>query len=808
MHGEAADALAASLTLRKIGQDIAIALWETGAGEQTRLHLPTIDGQPAKPPVTRMSLATLWGGQRCLAAFRWAPDATDIAIVDRATQRRAAVAAPVGRAGLRMLDAAALLDGLDADGRIKATRFLLEVCRSTFKLGDDAAFVALCHELVAASAQRPAGLRPRLAVASDLVLCAGLVPDGFGAPSSAVAIGKRAVRQTRYAPAIAGGKTARGHRPVAIMLDRAEAAEGMTIVVFGAHGLAYRRVASGGGPDDPPLPRVLAAGIDPDGRVRDYVLRCLNKQAPGDPAAAAALEEFRLTHAPQRAGGVGTAAAQPRLPVRGALERLIALPATATSPGGLFASGWINDPHGMVAGLALSGSSTQPRPWTGPVHRVPAPDNAKRSLEERRDLFVAYLPSLGDDETPRLSLALRSGASVALANPMPSPSPRLGRDAVLAALPAICVTQAIMQDCMAPAARALQAAHLWTRRPPEIVQFGERPADPRVSILIPLYRNLEFLRFQLAAFAVDPEVRESELIFVLDSPEQRRELEHYLTGLHLLYGLPMTLVVMSDNFGYAAANNAGAAVARGRELLLLNSDVVPDRPGWLGLLADAVEVDEQVGAVGAKLLFDDESLQHAGLYFDQTPEGEWYNRHYFKGFPRDFPAACVAREVPGVTGACLMVRRELYAQVGGLTEDYLIGDYEDSDLCLKLRRDGYVVRYEPAAELYHFERRSIERNSGYTRGAADHHNRWLHHTRWQAAIAALMTSAAEPAPALPLGRKAKRKPAADRKARERVVASWAKRLSNRDPKRQEAAALPALVGAMSAAMAETDQVLP
>ena len=250
MHGEAADALAASLTLRKIGQDTAFALWEAPAGDVSRLHLPTIDGQPAKPPVTRMSLATLWGGQRCLAAFRWVPDAADVAIVDRTSQRRVAVAAPAGRAGLRMLDAAALLDGLDADGRIKATRFLLEVCRSTFKLGEDPAFVALCHELVAATAQRPAGMRPRLAVASDLVLCAGLVPDGFGAPSSAVAIGKRAVRQTRYAPAIAGGKTAKGQRPVVLMLDRAEAAEGMTIVVFGAHGLAYRRVASGAGTDD------------------------------------------------------------------------------------------------------------------------------------------------------------------------------------------------------------------------------------------------------------------------------------------------------------------------------------------------------------------------------------------------------------------------------------------------------------------------------------------------------------------------------------------------------------------------------
>lgn len=803
MHGEAIDAVAASLTLRKIGQNVVVALWEAGAGDASRLHLPAIDGQPAKPPVTRMSLATLWGGQRSLAAFAWSPSetASDIAIVDRATQRRVATTAPVSRTTLRPLEVQMLLDGLDADGRIKATRFLLEVCRSSFKLGEDPIFVALCHELVAQSAQSPAGLRPRLSVAADLVLCAGLVPHGFGTPSSAVAIGRRAVRQTHFAPAIAGGKTAKGQRPVVLMLERVEAAEGITVVLFGAHGLAYRRVASGAGPEDAPLPRMLGQGVDPEGKVRDYVLRCLGKQAPEDAAALAALDEFRLTHAPHRAGNK---VAGPRLPVKAALERLIALPATSTSKGGLFASGWINDPHGMVAGLTLAGADGASRPWTGPMHRVPAPDNAKRPLEERRELFVAYTDSAGDDETPRLSLALRSGGTVALSNPMPAPSPRLGRDAVLAALPAFCVTRLIMADCLAPAARALQTAHLVTRRAPDIVQFGQRPEEPRVSILIPLYRTLDFLRFQLAAFAVDPDMRDAELIFVLDSPEQRRELEHYLTGLHLLYGLPMTLVVMSDNFGYAAANNAGAAIARGRDLLLLNSDVVPDRPGWLGLLTQALDRDERAGAVGAKLLFDDESLQHAGLYFDQTPEGEWYNRHYFKGFPRDFATACVAREVPAVTGACLMVRRQLYEQVGGLTEDYLIGDYEDSDLCLKLRRDGHGVRYEPAAELYHFERRSIERNTGYTRGVADQHNRWLHHTRWHRDIAELMNSASEPAPVLPLRKKQKRKPAlTDRGARERVVAGWAKRLANRD----QASALPALVGAMSAAMAEADPVI-
>jgi GT2 family glycosyltransferase len=465
-------------------------------------------------------------------------------------------------------------------------------------------------------------------------------------------------------------------------------------------------------------------------------------------------------------------------------------------------AGSIGDPHGLVAGLMLGDTGSDARAWNGPLHRVASPENARRAPEDRRDLFVGYLADAGDAASARLSLALRSGASLALTPPPPPVGARAGRDAVLAALPPICVTNSIIADCIAPAASRLQTHHLAMRQAPEVIQFGERPGNPRASILVPLYRTLDFLRFQLAAFAVDPELRESELIYVLDSPEQQRELEHFLRGLHLLYDLPMTLAVMSENFGYAAANNAGAELARGRELLLLNSDVVPDRAGWLSTLSRALAEDDGVGAVGAKLLFDDDSLQHAGLYFEKDTDGTWYNRHYFKGFPRDFAAACVAREVPAVTGACMLLRRELYEHVGGLNENYLIGDYEDSDLCLKLRSGGNAVRYEPAAELYHFERRSIERNTGYTRGVADAHNRWLHHERWQAAIGDLMEGAATlpPAPRTRIKQRIQRQ----RIAREQVVATWAKRLSGRS----SAAALPALVGAMSAAMAEPEGPQP
>jgi GT2 family glycosyltransferase len=202
---------------------------------------------------------------------------------------------------------------------------------------------------------------------------------------------------------------------------------------------------------------------------------------------------------------------------------------------------------------------------------------------------------------------------------------------------------------------------------------------------------------------------------------------------------------MPGNFGYAAANNEGVRHARGGTLLLLNSDVVPLAPGWLSAMRAALHRRQRrpVGAVGPKLLFDDGSLQHAGLTFERDFEGRWYNTHFFKGYPRHWPAAQVPRSVPAITGAALLVERDVYESVGGFTQDYIIGDYEDSDLCLKIRACGYDIRYEPAAELYHFERRSIQLHAGYMRTAACAYNRRLHSERWSAAMAAALGECAE-----------------------------------------------------------------
>ena len=163
---------------------------------------------------------------------------------------------------------------------------------------------------------------------------------------------------------------------------------------------------------------------------------------------------------------------------------------------------------------------------------------------------------------------------------------------------------------------------------------------------------------------------------------------------------------------------------------------LPAPPGW-GALTSALAQDG-IGAVGPKLLFDDDSIQHAGLFFQRDLDGQWLNAHYHKGMPRFWPDAARPRRVPGVTGAALLVRRHLFEAVGGICEDYIVGDYEDSDFCLRLHALGAATAYVPAAELFHFERRSISLHKGYSGTLACRYNRRLHHRRWDGTIEALM----------------------------------------------------------------------
>jgi GT2 family glycosyltransferase len=456
---------------------------------------------------------------------------------------------------------------------------------------------------------------------------------------------------------------------------------------------------------------------------------------------AALLRELQLL-APAR----HAALADPALPVGGALEL-----ALSDGEGGLFLRGWLRDPLGLVQAMALRApGGTLPLP-AELLHRLPRPDLAEalrlapQGDGGPRPGFVAHLTEArlapGTAQVA-LELRLRSGQRVTLTAPPGLLPPARARDLVLAAVPAGCTTPALLDAHVAPAVARMQRAAMAETAPPERLHLGPAaPRRPAASVIVPLWRNLAFLRAQLAGFARDPAFRgpcAAELLYVLDSPEQREEAVALLRGLAALHDLPVALLVQGGNRGYAAACNAGAAGAHAGLLVFLNSDVVAEAPGWLGALRRGLSRDRRVAAVGPKLLYPGGAIQHAGLFFAPTAEGEWGCNHYFKGWPADHGPACRARRVPAVTGAALAVRRDAFRAVGGFCTDYVLGDFEDSDLCLALRAAGHEIGYVPSAVLVHHERQSIAAHPGHADTLAAAHNRRLHATRWSGAITALM----------------------------------------------------------------------
>lgn len=324
-----------------------------------------------------------------------------------------------------------------------------------------------------------------------------------------------------------------------------------------------------------------------------------------------------------------------------------------------------------------------------------------------------------------------------------TPGPTLVREVPAvreALLQDLACDRTIGQDLVAnhifPALLGLQERHRRSVKVHNINHFGKPPAAPEVSIIVPLFGRIDLVEHQLAQFAHDRHMSDVDLIYVLDSPELADKLREMAPRLSVLYQMPFRVVMMEGNSGYAAVNNAGADLARGKFLVLLNSDAFPDQPGWVEALANFYTATPQIGALGCKLLFEDDSLQHAGLYFAPLLGTNDYEKlHYFKGMHRNLPAANVARPVPAVTGACLMIDSGLYRELGGMRGIFVQGDYEDSDLCLRLLKAGYENWYLPTVELYHLEGQSYP---AAQRQLTSRYNRWLHTHLWEKDMASVM----------------------------------------------------------------------
>ncbi len=282
---------------------------------------------------------------------------------------------------------------------------------------------------------------------------------------------------------------------------------------------------------------------------------------------------------------------------------------------------------------------------------------------------------------------------------------------------------------LGPAVAAMNDFRLMEAVDYKEMTFGDSPSHPRCSIIVPLYGRIDFMELQLAFFSRTLG-RHHEIIYVLDDPTILRATEALATSCIARFRLPFRLVTLASNVGYAPANNVGLKLARGDYVCFLNSDVFPKTPGWLDSMVAVADARPEVGVVGAMLVFEDETVQHEGVAFEVLPEFAGWN---FSLHPRKgrYPSADESvQEVEAVTGACLMMPMALAREVGGFDEGYVIGDFEDVDLCLKARERGRICVVDRSARLYHLERQSQGGQQSSWRLNLTLYNAWRFQKRW------------------------------------------------------------------------------
>ena len=220
---------------------------------------------------------------------------------------------------------------------------------------------------------------------------------------------------------------------------------------------------------------------------------------------------------------------------------------------------------------------------------------------------------------------------------------------------------------------------------------------PLVSILIPNKDHAEDLKKCLNSVLEKTTYPRYEVLVIENNSAEKATFDYYA---QLEARGAARVVRYEGGFNYSAVNNFGARHANGEYLLLLNNDVDVITPGWIEeMLMYAQRQD--VGAVGAKLYYPDDTVQHGGVYL--IPGGVVGHMH--QKYPRNSNGymfrLTYAQDVTAVTAACMMIKKPLYKELGGLDEAFAVA-YNDVDFCLHLRKVGYLNVFTPYAELYHY----------------------------------------------------------------------------------------------------------
>jgi glycosyltransferase involved in cell wall biosynthesis len=230
------------------------------------------------------------------------------------------------------------------------------------------------------------------------------------------------------------------------------------------------------------------------------------------------------------------------------------------------------------------------------------------------------------------------------------------------------------------------------------VKYALPDSGPLVSLIIPTKNHCELLRSCMDSIRTT-EYDNYEIIVVDNSSDDVSTL----TYLASLAEQPDTRVVrIDDAFNFAALNNLAVKLARGQIIGMINNDIEVISPAWLGEMVSHV-LRKDVAVVGAKLVYPDDSIQHAGVILGIGGVAG----HAHKHFPPDsrgyFSRLKLIQDFSAVTAACILVRKDVYESLGGLDEKNLAIAFNDVDFCLRVKAHGYRIVWTPYAKLYHHE---------------------------------------------------------------------------------------------------------
>ncbi len=215
--------------------------------------------------------------------------------------------------------------------------------------------------------------------------------------------------------------------------------------------------------------------------------------------------------------------------------------------------------------------------------------------------------------------------------------------------------------------------------------------EPLVSIIIPTKGNIDILKRCIDSIENKSQYKSYEIIVVDNSGKEKNS---YLSSLK------HKVISYQEAFNFSRLNNFAVTKANGEHVIFLNDDTSVICPDWIERMLEHSQKPD-VGAVGAKLLYPNNTIQHAGVLIGVGG----MTSHAFEGFPRDHLGykglLQSVHECSAVTAACMMMKNRLFQEIGGFDE-HLAYAFNDVDLCLRLRKKAYSIIYTPYAELYHY----------------------------------------------------------------------------------------------------------